>query len=104
MGIIGFALVDKTKARMLDLMFSCRSQRKLVDVSAVRRIMELYAKQGHKRFEIVFRRTRKNELNASLFKDLGLQVSRQEDGAEILSCNIANLPPDPKIVTVSLSQ
>jgi FkbH-like protein len=99
-GIIGFALVDRAKLRMLDLMFSCRIQRKQVDVAALRHIISEYLPSAGNVFELVFRRTKKNSPNLDLFAEVGLHASHQENDAEIYACSAKDLAPDRGIVTL----
>jgi FkbH-like protein len=97
-GIIGFAVVDVSRARIVDLMFSCRIQRKWVDISFLQYIMTFYNKKGFKRLEIVFRRTSKNEHNAVVFEKLGFTPSHEEASGTVLMRSLEDIPDDPGIV------
>jgi predicted enzyme involved in methoxymalonyl-ACP biosynthesis len=97
-GIIGFAVVDAVRVRITDLMFSCRIQRKWVDISFIRHMMILYKMKGFNRLEIVFRRTHKNEPNAVVFEKLGFTPSHEEASGTVLMRTLEDIPDDPGIV------
>jgi FkbH-like protein len=83
-GIVGFAVVDTTEPRLLDLMFSCRIQSKRVEHEFLGYLLEKYGRARKRDFFANYRKTNKNAQAAKVFEEIGFEEVRQEEGVSSL--------------------
>ena len=83
-GIVGFSVVQREPARMLDLMFSCRVQGKRVEHAFLAWLLRKYTGGAHQDFLANLRRTKKNAPSAAVFADLGFEEVDTTEGLTTL--------------------
>lgn len=79
-GIVGFAVVDTTEPRLLDLMFSCRIQSKRVEHEFLGYLLEKYGRTRQQDFFANYRKTNKNVQAGKVFEEIGFEEVHQEEG------------------------
>ena len=70
-GTVGFAIIDKHKIRLIDMMFSCRVQSKRVEHAFLGFLLSYYRKQDLEKFSAIFNKTDRNAKAGAVFDDLG---------------------------------
>ncbi|TYA69834.1 HAD-IIIC family phosphatase [Seonamhaeicola marinus] len=92
-GIIGFGIIEVSKNKLIDLMFSCRIQSKRVEHAFMTNILEHYLKFGD--FLVKYKFTEKNKFSAQVFNDFGFETINEENGIkELLFSKEKNIPND----------
>jgi FkbH-like protein len=99
-GTIGFCLMDRSEARMTDLMLSCRVQGKRVEHAFVSYLIRKYRQGGAGSLLVDYRKTKKNAGPGKVFDDLGFEVLEEANGITRLACRESNLLLDETIVTI----
>jgi FkbH-like protein len=83
-GIVGFSVVRRDPARMLDLMFSCRVQGKRVEHAFLAWLLRKYIANPQRDFLADLRRTKKNAPSAAVFADMGFEEVATAEGLTTL--------------------
>jgi FkbH-like protein len=99
-GTVGFCLMNRSEARMTDLMFSCRVQGKRVEHEFVSHLIRKYREGGAPTLLVDYRRTKKNAEPGRVFEDLGFQVLGEISGLTHLAFSANTQIPDDTIVTI----
>jgi FkbH-like protein len=98
-GTVGFCLVDRSEARMIDLMFSCRVQAKRVEHAFLAFLLRKY-NAGDARFSVNYRKTKKNAAHGRVFEELGFEPEGDGDGVTRLVFPEGHGILDEDIVTI----
>jgi len=81
-GLVGFCLLDRQAAVVIDLMFSCRVQAKRVEHAFLGALMLYMRGQGASELRAMYKKTLKNAQAAKVFDDLGFRlIESDESGA-----------------------
>jgi FkbH-like protein len=92
-GMIGFALIDQSRNRLVDMAFSCRVQSKRVEHAFLGFLLGRHGGPGVLPFEAVYRQTERNRGAGLVFVDLGFVVSElNEENAFIYKYDSDSLP------------
>jgi FkbH-like protein len=103
-GIVGFAVVELTEPRLLDLMFSCRVQAKRVEHAVLGHLLKRFVGAGGRDFYANYRRTPKNAESGQVFADVGFAVAGERDGLTSLVFRATQTVPDDGIIRVTGEQ
>jgi FkbH-like protein len=101
-GTVGFALVDASKRRLVDLMFSCRIQGKRIEHALLRFMHERYADHARLPFYASYRPTERNAPAARVFEDIGFHCIATENGTQILELSPGQTVPDDGLIHVTV--
>jgi FkbH-like protein len=94
-GIVGFAVMDVTEPRLLDLMFSCRIQGKRVEHAFLAYLLETFNRTDRRDFFANYRQTKKNEKPGKVFEELGFEiVDRRDDLLSLRFSSTRQIPQD----------
>jgi len=99
-GTVGFALVDKQKKRLIDLMFSCRVQSKRVEHAFLAFLLTHYKEQGYKEFSAVYNQTERNIKAGAAFKDMKFTELSSDGPVKIYGFDLQNPIPADGIVRI----
>lgn len=99
-GIVGFAVVDTSDARLLDLMFSCRIQAKRVEHAVLTFLLRRFVSTQSRDFHANFRRTPRNAAAGRVFEEMGFEVVRERDGVTSFVFRHGQSIPDDRIVAI----
>jgi FkbH-like protein len=99
-GTIGFCLMNRSEARMTDLMFSCRVQGKRVEHEFISYLIRKYREAGASTLLVDYRRTKKNARPGKVFDDLGFQVLGEISGLTHLAFSAHMQIPDDTIIKI----
>lgn len=86
-GVIGFCLIDKEMARLIDLMFSCRVQSKRIEHAFLIFLMNRYKSFGFQYLEAEYIKSDRNQQAANVFTDLEFRKFRIENNKYIYRYN-----------------
>jgi FkbH-like protein len=103
-GIVGFAVVDITAPRLLDLMFSCRIQSKRVEHAFLSYLLKRFVELESRNFFANYRRTAKNAPSGKVFEEMGFEQVDEADGLSSLVFREGRAVPDDGIVRVQESE
>lgn len=104
-GIIGFAVVNNQKNRLLDLMFSCRVQSKHIEHAFLTHIIHSYSVKNIKRpFYADYKKTDRNTPGGKVFSDLGFIVKNEINNVISLSFEDFNSLQDENIINIELEK
>lgn len=100
-GIVGFALVDTSEPRLMDLMFSCRIQSKRVEHAFLTFLLNRFVKQSNRPLFASYHPTPKNEPSGKVFDEMGFVRISEMDGMCSLKFDASTKIPDDGIIRVS---
>jgi FkbH-like protein len=103
-GIVGFAVVDRTQPRLLDLMFSCRVQSKRVEHGFLSWLLNQHRGQGQGDFLVNYRKSPKNGPSGAVFEDLGFQEAGTTDGISVLRFEHTREIPRESVVEILVKE
>jgi FkbH-like protein len=103
-GIVGFAIVDTTAPRLLDLMFSCRVQGKRVEHAVLGYLIREFHAGGAHEFHANYRRTAKNAPGGQVFHEIGFEVVAETDGVSSLLFPIGRSVPQDGVIEIVLER
>lgn len=72
-GTVGFAIVSRHTARLIDLMLSCRVQAKRVEHAFLTFLLNRYKAEGFNAFSALYNRTDRNRKAGEVFNDLNFE-------------------------------
>ncbi|MGA7415814.1 MAG: HAD-IIIC family phosphatase, partial [Bryobacteraceae bacterium] len=94
-GTIGFCLMNRSEARMTDLMFSCRIQGKRVEHAFLSYLIRKYRYAGVPTLFANYRKTERNAGPGKVFEDLGFRVLGEVSGlTDLVFAGAVSLPDD----------
>jgi FkbH-like protein len=99
-GTVGFCLMNRSEARMTDLMFSCRVQGKCVEHEFISHLIRKYREAGASTLLVDYRRTKKNAGPGKVFDDLGFRVLGEISGLTHLAFSANIQIADDTIITI----
>jgi FkbH-like protein len=99
-GTIGFAIVDRSRSMLQDLMLSCRVQSKRVEHAFVGYLLTSYRQQGYTEFLADFRKTSRNEKAGAVFDDTGFVLLGESNGVLHYRFDLGREIPDDHVITV----
>lgn len=99
-GTIGFCLMNRSEARMTDLMFSCRIQSKRVEHEFVSYLIRKYREAGAPALLVDYRKTKKNAGPGKVFDDLGFHVLGEVNGITSLAFSASTPLVDDDIIRI----
>lgn len=99
-GIVGFALVNNSEPRLLDLMFSCRIQGKRVEHAFLAYLLDKYSRPERRDFFANYRQTKKNEKPGKVFEEIGFELVEELDCVRSLKFPKTRSIPQDSIIRV----
>ena len=102
-GIVGFGVVDLREPRLLDLMFSCRTQGKRVEHAVLSFLLKRFM-PTRSQFYANYRRTPKNTPGGKVFEEVGFEQVAENNGVSSLLFGGTREIPDDRIVKVILRE
>ena len=104
-GLVGFCLLDRQAAAVIDLMFSCRVQAKRVEHAFLGALMLYMRAEGASELRALYKKTPKNAQAARVFDDLGFRLI-ESDGSGALHTfgfDLSGDLPQQDVVTIDWS-
>jgi len=98
-GVLGLAVVDHEQSQVIDLMMSCRIQKKMVDHAVLCDFLQRYHSPD-KPLTIRYRPTPRNRQAAGLFKDLGFEEMRLDESTILFSFPAESPMPTNDVVSI----
>jgi HAD-superfamily phosphatase, subfamily IIIC/FkbH-like domain len=83
-GIVGFAVVETSAPRLLDLMFSCRVQGKRVEHAFLAFLLNRFLRRPGEDFHAAYRRTTKNAPAGKVFEEMGFESATDGDPSSLV--------------------
>lgn len=99
-GVVGFAVVETSEPRLLDLMFSCRIQGKRVEHAFLSALLQRFVAGQRLDFHANYRKTPKNTPAGRVFEELGFETCGENDGVSSLVFRRGREIPDDKIILI----
>ena len=99
-GIVGFAVVEKDKSLLIDLMFSCRVQGKRVEHATLSYLLKRFGSEVKRDFYANYRKTAKNAVSGKVFDEMGFEQVSENDGVSLLVFPAMRPIPDDKVVSI----
>jgi FkbH-like protein len=87
-GIVGFAVVDRDRLIVTDMMFSCRIQMKRIEHAFLCYLMNRYKDSGDNIFKVAYSPTRRNSQCAKVLTDLGFRKDSSYNKKEIYTFDL----------------
>ncbi|MFT7035752.1 MAG: FkbH-like protein [Cyclobacteriaceae bacterium] len=97
-GIVGFAIIDKEKNRLIDLMFSCRIQSKKIEHAFINFCLNKYLAKGD--FRVKYKRTERNKFSAQVFDDFAFEMEQKLEDTHFLVFKSNKSIPSNDVVEV----
>lgn len=98
-GIVGLAVIERERNQIIDLMMSCRIQKKMVDHAVLCEFLRRYHRPDQP-LTIKYRPTERNRNAAGLFTELGFEKKPLDEETTLLSFPAASPLPTNDIVTL----
>lgn len=102
-GTVGFAIVNKEKNQLVDLMFSCRVQSKRVEHAFLGFLLSYYKSIGVNEFSAIYIKTSRNMKAGAVFEDMKFiecASNREAVGESVFKFDFSSEILDDKIITV----
>jgi FkbH-like protein len=99
-GKVGFCIVDRTRARITDLIFSCRIQLKRVDRAFLCWLLARYRSAGEATVDLWYRPTERNPQCRELLESLGFSPQASEGEIETHRFTCSDTLPVESLVTI----
>ncbi len=100
-GVVGFCLIDKADAKLIDLMFSCRVQSKRVEHAFLSFLMEKYRQEGFSSFKAEITKTEKNLPAIKVFDDLKFEEQKVSGQKYIYQFDLNKQLPENDLIFVN---
>lgn len=99
-GVVGFCLVENSKPRVIDLVFSCRIQGKRVEHAFLNFLLERTKARGFDTLEGEFRMTNRNKAAGMVYQDLGFKEIDVREGVHLYAVELRRMMPSDQIIQV----
>jgi FkbH-like protein len=102
-GTVGFAIVTKQNAQLIDLMFSCRIQSKRVEHAFISFLLSHYKAQDHTHLTALYKESDKNKKAAAVFTDMGFEIKERQEKLINYSYDLAREIQDDGVIKINWS-
>jgi FkbH-like protein len=99
-GTIGFAIVNKQNAELVDLMFSCRVQSKRVEHAFISFLLSYYKELKHTHMTALYKESNRNKKAASVFQDMKFSIQDKQENLTTFSYDLSKPIPDDGVIEV----
>ena len=99
-GTIGFAIVNKQAAQLIDLMFSCRVQAKRIEHAFLSFLLDRYKTEGFKTFTALYHPTDRNQQAGEVFNDWKFKNVGREGNLDTFEFDLINPIPNDEVINV----
>tara|TARA_R110000796_G_scaffold252596_1_gene388359 strand:- start:2725 stop:4506 length:1782 start_codon:yes stop_codon:yes gene_type:complete len=97
-GIVGFAIIDKEKNQLIDLMFSCRIQSKRIEHAFINFCLNKYLPKDD--FRVKYKKTERNKFSAQVFDDFAFETEKKLEDTHFLIFKSNKSIPSNDVVEV----
>jgi FkbH-like protein len=99
-GTVGFAIVSKHNAQLIDLMLSCRVQAKRVEHAFFSFLLHHYKAKGFEIFSALYKRTDRNCKAGEVFNDMGFEEESLKENVKMYIFALDKPIPNDNVIQI----